>query len=204
VISPGGFLVLASNMSAFFTRYGFQPFGEYTGQLDNSGETLALNTMAGDTLIEIHYNDRYPWPNSADGDGYSLVPREQYPYKDQNDAANWMASSEIHGNPGRDDILVSVQEPRHRTIPDKYQLLQNYPNPFNAITTIQFQIPKKAFITIRVYDVLGREVDELVSQYFEPGYHSLKWDASCFASGVYFYRLQCGSFMETKKLVILR
>jgi hypothetical protein len=204
-IGPGGFIVSASNKSAFFTRYGFQAFGEYEGQLDNNGETIALNTAAGDTLIKIHYSDKYPWPNSADGAGYSLVPREQNPYKDQNDGANWMASCEIHGNPGRDNILVSVQEPRSQAVPDEYQLLQNYPNPFNAVTIIQFHVPKKAFIAIKLYNILGKEVDQLVSGYFEPGYHSLKWDASDFASGVYFYKLTSSDgFCVTKKLVYVR
>jgi hypothetical protein len=204
-IGPGGFIVLASNKSAFLTRYGFQAYGEYEGQLDNNGETIALNTAAGDTVIKIHYSDKYPWPNSADGAGYSLVPRELNPYKDQNDGANWMASREIHGNPGRDNILVSVQDPPSQAAPDEYQLLQNYPNPFNAVTIIQFHVPKKAFITIKLYNILGKEVDELVSRYFEPGYHSLKWDASDFASGIYFCRLTSSDgFSMTKKLVYVR
>jgi hypothetical protein len=205
VLGPDRFIVLASNKSAFFTRYGFQTFGEYEGQLDNNGETLSLNSAEGDTIIKIRYTDQYPWPNSADGDGYSVVPREKDPYQDQNDAVNWMASREIHGNPGRDNIPVSVQEPRHQAIPDEYQLLQNYPNPFNAVTTIQFHIPKKAFITIKVYNILGREVDELISRRFEPGSHSIKWDASGFASGLYFYRLTSSDgFSMTRKLVYVR
>jgi hypothetical protein len=205
VLGPDGFIVLASNMSAFYTRYGFQAFGEYEGQLDNNGETLALNSAQGDTLIKIHYTDQYPWPNSADGEGYSIVPREKDPYQDQNDASNWMASREIHGNPGRDNIPVSVQEPRSQAVPHEYQLLQNYPNPFNAVTTIQFHVPKKAFITIKLYNILGKEVDELVSRYFEPGYHSVKWDASDFASGVYFYKLTTSDGISMiKKLVYVR
>jgi hypothetical protein len=204
-LAPGAFVVLASNQSAFFARYGFQAFGEYEGQLDNNGETLALNSAVGDTIIKIRYTDQYPWPNSSDGDGYSIVPREQNPYKDQNEAANWMASREIHGNPGRDNISVSVQEPRHQAAPAEYQLLQNYPNPFNAVTTIQFDIPKKAFITIKVYNILGEEVDKLVSRHFEPGNHFLKWDASGFASGIYFYRLiSSDGFSKTRKLVYVR
>jgi hypothetical protein len=205
VLGPDGFIVLASNKSAFFSRYGFQAFGEYEGQLDNNGETLALNSAAEDTIIKIRYTDQYPWPNSADGDGYSVVPREKDPYQDQNDAINWMASFEIHGNPGRDNIPVLVQEPRHQAIPSEYQLLQNYPNPFNAVTTIQFHIPKKTFLTIKVYNILGKEVDELVSRHYEPGYHSLEWDACNFASGIYFYKLTSSDGISmTKKLIYIR
>jgi hypothetical protein len=204
-IDPDAFIVLASNKSAFFNRYGFQAFGEYNGQLDNNGETLALNSAAGDTIIKIRYTDQYPWPKSADGDGYSVVPREKDPYLDQNDAVNWIASTEIHGNPGRDNIPVSVQMPQHQAIPAEYQLVQNYPNPFNATTTIQFHVPKKTFLTIKVYNILGQEVDELVSRYFDPGCHSLRWDASDFASGVYFYKLTSSDGISmTKKLVYVR
>ena len=204
-IEPDAFIVLASNKSAFFTRYGFQAFGEYEGQLDNNGETLALNSAAGDTIIKIRYSDQYPWPESADGDGYSVVPREIDPYQDQNDAANWTASGEIHGNPDRDNTPASVQDPRYQTIPGEYQLLQNYPNPFNTVTTIQFHVPKKSFLTIRVYNILGEKVDELTARYFEPGYHSLRWNASDFASGIYFYQLKSSDGLSlTRKLVYIR
>ena len=205
-IGSGEFLVLASNKTAFFERYGFQAFDEYEGQLDNSGETLALNTVSGDTLIKIHYNDKYPWPNSADGEGYSIVTRETNPFKDQNDAQNWRASAEINGNPGRDDDFVStVDEPGNLTVPQNYQLLQNYPNPFNASTIIEFQMPQKAFITINLYNILGRKVDELVSGYFEPGFHSVNWNASRFASGIYFYKLTSSNGISmVKKLVYVR
>jgi hypothetical protein len=204
-LAPDGFLVLASNQSAFYTRYGFQAFGEYEGQLDDNGETLALNSAAGDTVVKIRYTDQYPWPNSADGDGYSAVPREKDPCQDQNEAVNWMASREIHGNPGRDNFPVSVQEPRHLEIPDKYVLLQNYPNPFNAATTIQFHVPKKTFLTVKVYNILGKEVGKLASQYFEPGYHSLKWDASDFTSGIYLYKLTSSDGISMiKKLIYVR
>ncbi|RQW05275.1 T9SS C-terminal target domain-containing protein [candidate division KSB1 bacterium] len=205
MLGPDEFIVLASNKSAFFSRYGFQAFGEYEGQLDNNGETLALNSAAEDTIIKIRYTDQYPWPNSADGDGYSVVPRQRHPYQDQNEAVNWIASREIHGNPGRDNIPVSAKEPEQQATPADYQLWQNYPNPFNAVTTIQFHVPTKTFLTIKLYNILGEEVDELVSQYFEPGHHSVKWHASDFASGLYFFQLTTSTgYKQSKKLVLLK
>jgi hypothetical protein len=201
---PDGYAVLASNKSAFLTRYGFQAFGEYEGRLDNNGETLALNSAEGDTLIRIHYTNQFPWPNSADGDGHSIVTRERYPYKDQNDAANWMASREIHGNPGRNNIPVSVQEPPHRTIPDEYQLLQNYPNPFNAVTKIDYALPVPGNVTLNIYNTLGKEIFNLVSEEMPAGRHSVKWDASGFAGGMYLCRIQAGNFIKTRKLVLMK
>jgi hypothetical protein len=204
-IGPEAFIVLASNRNAFSARYGFQPFGEYEGQLDNSGETIALNAASGDTILLIRYDDRYPWPRSADGDGYSLVARGQNPTGDPDDAGNWTASRDIHGNPGHDNIPVSVKEPERPEVPREYRLAQNFPNPFNAVTTIVFQVPRSAFITIKVYDILGREAAGLVSREFEPGVHSLQWDASDLASGVYFYRLAASDgFSVARKLVYIR
>lgn len=204
-LGPNKFIVLASNKSAFYTRYGFQAFGEYQGRLDNNGETLALNSAAEDTIIKIRYTDQYPWPNSADGDGYSIVPRAKDPYQDQNEAVNWMASREIHGNPGRDNIPVSVQELQRKIMQAEFKLMQNYPNPFNAVTTIQFYVPKKTFLTLKVYNILGEEVDEPVSRYFEPGHHSYRWHAANFASGVYFYRLITSTgYVLSKKLLLLK
>jgi photosystem II stability/assembly factor-like uncharacterized protein len=83
-------------------------------------------------------------------------------------------------------------------------LWQNYPNPFNPITTISYQLLSRSQVSLRLYDVLGREVSTLVNETQEPGAHQVSWDASGFASGVYFYRLQAGSFVETKKLILLR
>jgi photosystem II stability/assembly factor-like uncharacterized protein len=85
-----------------------------------------------------------------------------------------------------------------------FALGQNYPNPFNPSTTIEFALPKSAYITLRVYDLLGRQVSELVNQNLSPGTYIRHWDARGLASGLYFYRLQAGEFVDTKKLLLLR
>jgi hypothetical protein len=89
-------------------------------------------------------------------------------------------------------------------LPMEYALFQNYPNPFNPTSIIRYDLPKSSFVTLKVYDVLGREVTTLVNERQELGAHQVNWQASCIASGVYFYRLQAGSFVETKKLILLR
>jgi len=89
-------------------------------------------------------------------------------------------------------------------IPPSYGLEQNYPNPFNANTVISFHIPLKSYVFLKVYDMMGREVTTLVHEELSAGNHSRQWNASDISSGVYFYRLQCGSFVEIKKLILLR
>jgi hypothetical protein len=88
--------------------------------------------------------------------------------------------------------------------PNSYNLAQNYPNPFNPITTIQYSIPQRSSVTLKVYDILGKEVAALVNEEKDRGVHSVNFDASGLASGLYLYRLQAGSFVETKKMILLR
>jgi Lysophospholipase L1 and related esterases len=87
---------------------------------------------------------------------------------------------------------------------DGYVLGQNYPNPFNPATTISFSFPTQSFVSLKVFDALGREVSILLSEQLSAGTYLRQWDATGLASGVYFYRLQAGSFIETKKLILLR
>ncbi len=89
-------------------------------------------------------------------------------------------------------------------VPTIFSLSQNYPNPFNPSTNIEYRIPNAEFVTLKVYDVLGREVTTLINEKKSPGTYDVEWNASAFPSGVYFYRLKAGSYIETKKLLLLR
>lgn len=90
------------------------------------------------------------------------------------------------------------------TIPLSLCLSQNFPNPFNPVTTISYQLRVASGVSLKVYDVLGREAATLVNGRKPPGKYMLKWDASHLPSGVYFYRLQTDSFSETRKLVLVK
>ncbi len=85
-----------------------------------------------------------------------------------------------------------------------YELYQNFPNPFNPSTTINYQLPMSNHVTLKVFDILGREMAMLVNEKESAGNYSIKFDGSRLASGVYFYRLEAGSFVSVKKLVILK
>jgi hypothetical protein len=89
-------------------------------------------------------------------------------------------------------------------VPLQFVLEQNYPNPFNPSTKIQFSIVHRQLTIVKVYDVLGREVATLVNAVKEPGTYTVEFDASSLASGVYFYRLQAGTYVETRKLLLLK
>ncbi|UCC79199.1 MAG: T9SS type A sorting domain-containing protein [Candidatus Zixiibacteriota bacterium] len=89
-------------------------------------------------------------------------------------------------------------------IPSSVSLSQNYPNPFNAQTTIRFVLPKAQDVELAVYDLLGRQIDMLIDEYLEAGAHNVNFDASSLSSGVYFYRLQAGEMVETRRMVLLK
>ena len=88
--------------------------------------------------------------------------------------------------------------------PLAFRLKQNYPNPFNTSTTIPFSIPAKSFVSLKVYDLQGKEVSTVVSEEIPAGSYAREWDAADLSGGVYFYRLQAGSYSETKKLILSR
>jgi len=92
----------------------------------------------------------------------------------------------------------------HEALPEKFVLLQNYPNPFNPTTIIEYHVPVSGFVKLSIYDILGREVAVLVNEKVIAGKHRVRFDASSFAAGVYFYRMQAGKFQETRKLVLLK
>ena len=84
------------------------------------------------------------------------------------------------------------------------KLQQNYPNPFNPSTAIEFSLPNTEFVTLKIYNLLGQEVATLVSDKLTPGNYKYTWDAAKFASGVYYYKIQTSSFVQTKKLIVLK
>ena len=88
--------------------------------------------------------------------------------------------------------------------PTEYILNQNYPNPFNPITTITYKIPELSFVTMRVYDILGNEIETLVSEEKPVGIYEVGWNAFDLPSGTYFYQLVSGSFIATKKMVLMK
>lgn len=98
-------------------------------------------------------------------------------------------------------VLTDVDD---EVLPTEYSISQNYPNPFNPATNIKFDLPKSGKTKITVYDLLGRELKTLIDQNLDAGYHEISIDASNFQSGVYFYRIQSGDFIQTKKMVLIK
>jgi hypothetical protein len=102
------------------------------------------------------------------------------------------------------DLLTGVKDGSNSNLPTEFSLEQNYPNPFNPMTEIKFGLPEDAHVTLKVYDLLGREVASLVNETLNAGFKSVSFDASNFPSGIYFYKIQAGKFVNVKKMLLLR
>ncbi|MBN1600423.1 MAG: lamin tail domain-containing protein [Chitinispirillaceae bacterium] len=150
-INAGDFFVLASNAQKFSQRYGFKPDREYTGQLSNEGERIALVDKSGNLIMSITYEYKEPWPADPVKKGNSLIPTDAGKKQDQNNAANWTFSNEVHGSPGRDDpksIGASVHHRQHS----------------NLVTTVchvgrfRFVIPFSSEYQVSIINLQGKSV----------------------------------------------
>lgn len=115
--------------------------------------------------------------------------------------AVWNPQTVVYTSPY---TVTSVREIAEVGTPDNYSLAQNYPNPFNPTTHFRFTIDDLRFVSLKVFDLLGREVATLVNETMKPGTYSVEWNASSYPSGVYFYQLKAGSFIQTKKMLITK
>ena len=100
------------------------------------------------------------------------------------------------------DEIVNVAN--DESVPNDFILGQNYPNPFNPSTTIKYTIPTSEFVTLKIYDVLGKEVAALVNEEKPAGSYEEDFNAAGFSSGIYFYTINAGSFIETKKMIFIK
>jgi photosystem II stability/assembly factor-like uncharacterized protein len=126
---------------------------------------------------------------------YSLAVSDSYLFAGTNVSGVWKRPL---------SELTAIHEPSPGKVPQIFSLYQNYPNPFNPSTNISFNVPSRSFVSLKVFNLLGKEVASIVSEILSTGNYTRQWNAARMPSGVYFYRLQAGSFTETKKLLLLR
>ena len=108
-----------------------------------------------------------------------------------------IGADEFNGTP-----LVGVYD--ELILPLRFALEQNYPNPFNPTTIIKYSVPKQSYVSLKVYDILGREVATLVNEEKPAGTYEVSWEAKNLASGVYFYKISAGDYTAVKKMILLR
>ena len=177
-------------------------YGNFDFGLNNSGEAIRLYDNIGNLIDFVTYDDAFPWATEPDGSGATLGLLS--PELDNSLAENW-SSNLAYGTPGYKNSFASDSTDTTGTTPTNYLLYQNYPNPFNGKTTFMFELPQDDFVTIEVFDLLGRKVAVAVKKDYPAGVFSESFDASYLASGVYFYRLQTkNGVIINKKMVLLK
>ncbi|MBI5472722.1 MAG: T9SS type A sorting domain-containing protein, partial [Ignavibacteriae bacterium] len=164
-------------------------------------------TQSGDGDILIQYkNIADPGGNTVGIENHTQTVGLQYVYFEFYDesATPFRDSLAILFTTRNPNLLVSVDGRNSAAIPRTTALEQNYPNPFNPVTRIPYSVRGLGFVSLKVYDLLGREVATLVNEVKAPGTYSVQWDGKGYASGVYLYKLQTDNLVATRKLLLLR
>jgi hypothetical protein len=115
----------------------------------------------------------------------------------KNPSRKWGSASAVFTVSGVDEQLVGLK-------PESFKLYSNYPNPFNPVTKIRYGITETVYTTLKVYSILGKEVATLINEEKSPGIYEVNFEAVNLPSGTYIYKLQAGSFIETKKMILLK
>lgn len=151
--------------------------------------------------------DPYPIPASfgllQSGVGWNWVPTYEVPPADSQDVMEGFVDPVAYYQTIITDDIVSVPGENSEIVND-YQLYTNFPNPFNPSTSIYYAVPEESFVELKVFDALGVEVETLVSETKEAGYHNVNFDAANYNSGIYFYRIISGNFVDTKKMILMK
>jgi len=168
------------------------------------------------TLVYVpHTNNSVLFVTSHHGSSYSddggttwksINNTGSYAMSFVNPTAGWAAGYTVGGIVKFvGQLTTDVIAQQHEYLPEGFDLMQNYPNPFNPKTTISYTIPQSGFVELKIYNMLGREIQTAVNQFQQAGIYSFDFDASNLSNGVYFYHLKVGNrFSETKKMLYLK
>jgi hypothetical protein len=183
-MADDGFLIcgMTRSMGAGSSDY-------YLIRTDSLGDTLWTRTYGGTSSDEAL--DAHP----TDDGGYVIAGYSQ------SYTAGWADFFLVKTNA---DGLVPIVQTHEAEIIQSFRLYQNYPNPFNPVTTIEFQIPNTDLVSIKIYDILGREITTLLDKTLPAGWHQVRWDTGTVPSGVYFYRLTAGKYDVVKKMLLMK
>ncbi|MCO6473705.1 MAG: CotH kinase family protein [Melioribacteraceae bacterium] len=180
VIEPGSFLVVwldeDEGDEGLHANFKLSKGGEYIALVAEDGVTVIDSLSFGEQQEDITYGR---FPDGAD---------------------EWNFLTPTPGKPNEE--LTSVDE--ELQVPTKFSLNQNYPNPFNPSTVISYQLSANSKVSLKIYDVLGRQVAVLVNEYQPPGNYKVEFNAKGLSSGIYYYRIESGAFRDTKKMILMK
>ena len=193
--TDSGGVYISTNSGTNWTQSSLN--NQYIRSLTVSGNNVFAGTDDG---VYLSTNNGLTWTTKSEGmtpglSVYSFLIKDSYIF-----AATFIGR--IWRRPLSE--LITGYNTISTEIPSSFSLMQNYPNPFNPNTVISFRLSVAGQVTLKIYDVLGKEVETLVSEKLEAGTYSVNWDASKYSSGVYFYRIQAGDFVDTKRMTFIK
>jgi hypothetical protein len=192
-VSNYGLLNLASNVVVRF----------YKGNPYEGGTQIGQTTITGGIQSRRSKYASVPWTVPAATAGntriYAVIDPDNAITNEVHESNNrgWTSLSDF-------SVLTGLTSNNETQIPDKAELLQNFPNPFNPATMITFKTSAAGNVSLKIFDIAGREVKTLVNQKLNAGSYNINWNAADFTSGVYFYRLQSGNYVETKRMMLIK
>jgi 5-hydroxyisourate hydrolase-like protein (transthyretin family) len=171
-----------------------------------SGTLISAVDSAGNTVsssVSV-FNGSYLIPSLKDGNYTIKASKIGYQTSKYFNKVNM----DLNSKPFIDgvDIYFTLTDAKKdkKLIPEFYKLSQNYPNPFNPSTTIQYEIPKESFVSIKVYNIIGREIAILVNEQKTAGYYQVQFDAANIPTGIYFCRINAGNYSAVNKMLLLK
>jgi hypothetical protein len=197
------------------------PFGQLPVELVSfeatagEGNVLLSWTTASETdndhfnlYRRVIGNDEFQHLTQVNGSGTITTPTD-YTYTDNAVVSGvtyeyQLADVDINGLENVHETIVNATPFGTSEVPTDYALHQNWPNPFNSTTMFRFDIKEAGQVTLRIFDLMGREVATLVNDERSAGFHTISWDASDIATGIYFYRLEANGFTDVKKMLFLK
>lgn len=204
MMTAGSYLVLVQDESEFLEVYDAEInlIGSFDFGFGGGGDQVRLFDENKVLVDEVEYDDEDPWPLEPDGSGYSLELKNVL--LDNNAGSNWAGSLVILGTPGAINGSAVNNEEEDEQSPENIQLFQNYPNPFNPSTMISYQLPATQKVRLTIFDLTGRTIQTLVNEEQNPGNYQVSFNGTSLASGVYFYKLEVGTSVLTKKMMLLK
>ena len=215
--STSGYFIDPLNLTGVFNQLAFAPYhtqstrvrqfgGGATGGLDDRFDMILISQTVKDSG-GISYIEDSTIPYGNDGNHYNdsiNAPPNLAVGQIIADALHYASDHlPVYASFSFDEP-VNVHYEEIASVPEQFILYQNYPNPFNSSTAIEFQLPYDSFVSLKVFDVLGREVAVLVEESLDAGRQKILFDAGDLPSGVYIYKLSIESLIENKKMILLR
>jgi hypothetical protein len=195
ILAPGQFYVIATKPKFFYDKYGLIASGNCEKFFSNSGEHVLLTDGNGEEILSFTYDDKNPWPVSADGEGYSLISKELNPTGDPNDFNYWFRSSKIDGSPFADDHENKANTP---IVTPELTGVEVYPNPTTRFLNIELSENRgKGMISFDLYSLNGN----LIASWKTENYSQIDLGEFDIQHGVYFMKIQSTSKLILKKII---